>query len=130
MLVVNSMAARTAGARRKHRRAAGLPVPAKASPDRIVDPPTPARGSFHGKDGPPGRRKPRSQERMILPPADHPDQGSTSTRPNPSKWRVLRVARVALRALTIPAIWTSRISTVRPARRRSAAMWPEACAAG
>src|SRR6266446_281151 len=37
--------------------------------------------------------------------------------PRSAKRRVLRVARVALRAAAIPAIWTSRISTDRPTCR-------------
>jgi len=42
--------------------------------------------------------------------------------PRSAKWQVLRVARVALRAAAIPAIWTSRISTDRPICRCPAAI--------
>jgi hypothetical protein len=37
-------------------------------------------------------------------PTNHTNHGLTSANPQSSKWRVLRVARVALRTLTIPAI--------------------------
>lgn len=57
------------------------------------------------------------------------NHGSTRAIPVPSKWRVLRVASVALRAAAMPAIWTSRISTGRPASRCRAAIAAAASAA-
>ena len=67
----------------------------------------------------PSRASPRQVSFRFLTHSAYTDHESTSTKPQPSKWRVLRVARLALRALTIPATWTSRTSTVRPARCRS-----------
>ncbi len=58
----------------------------------------------------------RPQQPSRARPRRYPSQGLTRRMPIPSKWRVLRVARVALRAEAMPAICTSRISTVRPAR--------------
>jgi len=61
--------------------------------------------------------------------AGHADHGSMSAIPRSVKWRVFLVASCARRADAIPAIWTSRISTGRPARWRPAAISPAAIAA-
>lgn len=62
-------------------------------------------------------------------PAAYVDHGSITSNPSPSKWRTLRVATLALRAVAMPAICRSRISKVRPARCRLAAIVPAAIAA-
>ena len=56
-------------------------------------------------------------------------QGSTIEILRSAKWRTFRVASVARRASTIPAIWVSRISTGRPLFCRAAASDAAAVAA-